>query len=176
MKHIFVFDEDNCCACSACMIGCIDQNDIRVEAGEACYRKTFDREIELADGSTYCAYLSTACMHCVDAPCIAACPTGCLRKDSETGFTVYDNSLCIGCKSCAMACPFGAPRYRASDGKMVKCDGCNERVKAGLEPACVRACSFGALTCVTEEEYIASGSGKACSELIARLGLRKKTV
>ena len=70
--------------------------------------------------------------------------------------------------------PFGAPRYRASDGKMVKCDGCNERVKNGMQPACVRACSFGALTCVTEEEYKASGSDKACNALIDKLGLRKK--
>ena len=57
---------------------------------------------------------------------------------------------------------------------MVKCDGCNERVKNGLDPACVRACSFGALTCVTEEEYKASGSTKACNALIDQLGLRKK--
>lgn len=175
MKHVFTFDESRCCACSSCMIGCIDQNDIHVEDGEACYRKTFDREIELEDGGIYCAYLSTACMHCVDAPCVSACPTGCLQKDPETGFTIYDNSKCIGCKSCAMACPFGAPRFRMADGKMVKCDGCNERVKAGLQPACVRACTFGALQCVTEEEYAASGSEKACSALIDRLGLRKKT-
>ena len=57
---------------------------------------------------------------------------------------------------------------------MVKCDGCSIRVKNGLEPACVRACSFGALTCVTEEEYAASGSGKACSALLRQLGLRRK--
>ena len=83
-------------------------------------------------------------MHCVDAPCISACPVGCLSKDPETGFTVYDNTNCIGCKSCAMACPFGAPRYRKSDGKMVKCDGCNIRVKNGLEPACVKSCTNAA--------------------------------
>ncbi len=166
MKHIFVFDPNKCCACSACMIGCMDQNDIDIQAGDSCYRKTFDTELTEKDGSSYCAYLSTACMHCADAPCIDACPAGCLKKDPETGFTVYDNTNCIGCKSCAMACPFGAPRYRVSDGKMVKCDGCNERVKAGLMPACVRACSFGALTCVTEEEYVESGSRKACNTLI----------
>ena len=45
-----------------------------------------------------------------------------------------------------MACPFGAPRYRKSDGKMVKCDGCNTRVKNGLQPACVHSCPTGALT------------------------------
>ncbi len=174
MKHIFVFDENKCSACSACMMGCLDQNDTDIEAGDLCFRQTFDTEVPLADGSTYFAYLSTACMHCVDAPCIPACPVGCISKDPETGFTVYDNTNCIGCRSCAMACPFGAPRYRKSDGKMEKCDGCNERVKAGLKPACVRACSFGALDCVTEEEYIASGSNKACNVLIDKLNLRKK--
>ncbi len=113
-------------------------------------------------------------MHCDDAPCISACPVGCLRKDPETGFTVYDNANCIGCKSCALACPFGAPRFRPSDGKMVKCDGCNIRVKNGLQPACVRACSFGALTCVTEEEYLADNGKKACNVLLKRLALKRK--
>ena len=63
MKHVFVFDENRCCACSACMMGCMDQNDIDLAAGESCFRKTYDNEVEMADGSTYCAYLSAACMH-----------------------------------------------------------------------------------------------------------------
>lgn len=174
MKYTFVFDEERCCACSACMIGCMDQNDIDPEKGEVCFRKTFDNEIPLEDGSTYFAYLSVACMHCADAPCILACPVGCLFKDPDTGFTVYDNTNCIGCKSCGMACPFGAPRYRKDDGKMVKCDGCYIRVKNGLKPACVRACSFGALDCVPEEDYLSSGGEKACSILIQQKKLLRK--
>ena len=72
MKHIFVFDPDKCSACSACMMGCLDQNDTDIQGGDKCFRQTFDNEIELADGSDYCAYLSVACMHCTDAPCIDA--------------------------------------------------------------------------------------------------------
>ena len=87
------------------MMGCMDQNDIDLAAGGSCYRKTFDQEIEEADGSNTCVYLSAACMHCTDAPCIDACPAGCLGKDPETGFTVYDNTNCIGCKSCEAVCP-----------------------------------------------------------------------
>ena len=34
MKHVFVFDQDKCSACSACMMGCMDQNDIDVTQGE----------------------------------------------------------------------------------------------------------------------------------------------
>lgn len=173
MKHVFVFDPDLCCGCSACMIGCFDQNDINLTSGDQCFRKAGDLEIARNDGSVYCAYLSAACMHCDDAPCITACPMGCIRKDPDTGFTIYDNTKCIGCRSCSLACPFGAPRYRASDGKMVKCDGCNIRVKNGLKPACVRACSFDALTCISEEAYNAQNHGNACNVLIRRVHSKK---
>jgi anaerobic dimethyl sulfoxide reductase subunit B (iron-sulfur subunit) len=66
--------------------------------------------------------------------------------------TVYDNSVCIGCRSCAQACPFGIPRYNAL-GKLIKCDGCYLRLKAGYPPACVRACPHGALSYITKEEH-----------------------
>ena len=92
MKRVFVFDESKCCACSACMIGCMDQNDMDPAAGDPCFRQTFDEELDVEGGQVYCAYLSAACMHCGDAPCIAACPVGCLKKDPETGFTIYDNT------------------------------------------------------------------------------------
>ena len=107
MKSVIVFDPDKCCACSACAVACMDQNDIDVQAREESYRRTFDLELD-EDGGLFCAYLSSACNHCADAPCIAACPVGCIKKDPKTGMTIYDNHNCIGCKSCAMACPFGA--------------------------------------------------------------------
>ncbi len=97
-------------------------------------------------------YLSVSCMHCEDAPCVAACPSACIYKDPESGLTLYDNTNCIGCHSCAMACPFGAPTF-GPDGKMNKCDGCGERIKYGLEPACVRICPTKALRLYGEEEY-----------------------
>ena len=91
-------------------------------------------------------------MHCKDPPCVLACPVGCLYKDEATGLTLYDNDNCIGCHSCAMACPFGAPTFN-EEGKMEKCDGCFVRVTHGMEPACVRVCPTGALKLYTEEEY-----------------------
>ena len=145
MKMIFDLDMDRCCACGACAVACMDQNDIEITE-EHPLRKVFAME-----GTNGHAYISMACMHCEDAPCIVACPVGCLSKD-ERGLTVYDSTSCIGCHSCAMACPFGAPTYNRF-GKMQKCDGCAERLSHGLEPACVRTCSLGALQVYTEEEY-----------------------
>jgi len=102
------------------------------------------------------SFYSVACMHCKNAPCIISCPSGCLYKDPETGLTLYDNTNCIGCHSCAMACPFGAPAFN-KDGKMQKCDGCIERIRHGLIPACVRVCPTGALTLRTEGDQAMIG-------------------
>lgn len=149
MKMIFDLDMEKCVACGACAIACMDQNDIAPEKGEVPYRWVGTLEPVLGGGKF--SYLSVSCMHCEDAPCITACPVCCIKKD-ENGMTIYDNTKCIGCRSCAMACPYGAPNYGA-DGKMTKCVGCAERIKYGYEPACVRICPTKALLCVPEEEY-----------------------
>ena len=148
MRKVIDLDMHKCSACGACAISCMDQNDFDVTEGNTPFRVVCDLENE---GGAY-QYYSIACFHCDDAPCITACPCNCLWKDEETGFTVYDNTNCIGCHSCAMACPFGAPSYGA-DGKMIKCDGCVTRVKCGLPPVCVNNCPTGALTCVDEADF-----------------------
>ena len=141
-QMMFKFDKEKCISCGACAVACMDQNDIDPYEQRP-FRRVYSREQAL-DGHAVFTNLSIACMHCADAPCVAACPAGCIRKDPETGLTIYDNTDCIGCHSCAMACPFGAPSF-ASNGKMTKCNGCITRIKHGLEPACVKVCPFGAL-------------------------------
>jgi anaerobic dimethyl sulfoxide reductase subunit B (iron-sulfur subunit) len=132
-------DIEKCSACGACAIACMDQNDIDVEAGVGALRRIYDVE-QLGPA----AYMSISCMHCDEAPCIASCPSGCIGKDPETDLTVYDHANCIGCHSCALACPYGAPSFDV-DGRMIKCDGCLERLRNGYEPACVRTCPTGAI-------------------------------
>lgn len=147
MKKYFVFDPEKCSSCGACAVACMDQNDTDIEAGEMPFRYTFIKE-----ETGHLTFYSVSCMHCEDAPCVTGCPVGCLRKDPETGFTLYDNTGCIGCHSCAMACPFGIPTFGCG-GKMRKCDGCATRQAYGLQPACVKVCPTGALQCLTEAEF-----------------------
>ena len=148
MKILFEFDEKKCSACGACAVACMDQNDVDVAAGQEHYRKVYQYE---SGDDMVC--ISIACLHCPDAPCVTACPVGCLYKDPDTGFTLYNNTYCIGCHSCAMACPYGIPSF-GSDGKMKKCDACIERQRAGLTPACVKVCPTGALTLLDEAEFL----------------------
>ena len=140
-RLILDLDLNKCCACGACAIACMDQNDIDT-AAETPLIYVFTAEN--AEKETV-RYFSLACMHCNDAPCVMACPIGCFSQDETTGLTVYDNENCIGCHACSLACPYGAVSYTA-EGKMQKCDGCAERVHHGLVPACVRICTVNALS------------------------------
>ena len=150
MKYTYHFNPGRCVACGACAVACMDQNDISLKAGGRPRRRVAVAEYPESPGRKI-SYRSLGCMHCAGAPCAAVCPAGCLRKNGM-GLTEYDPSACIGCGSCAGACPFGAPAFPAGGGgKMEKCDGCQVRLEHGLEPACVRVCPTGALACIPEE-------------------------
>ncbi len=143
MEKAIYLDINLCSGCGACVVACMDQNDIFPEKGQPAFRRIYTIE----GGSfpnTSVQYVSAACLHCADSPCIMGCPTGAITKDQRTKAVVVDSDLCIGCHSCALACPFGVPRYDLED-KMQKCDLCSDRVEAGLQPACVRVCPMGAL-------------------------------
>lgn len=152
MRYHIVFIPEKCSACGACSMACMDQNDIDLKKGQWAFRWPMEYEnYKKSPGD--CAYLSISCRHCEDAPCIAACPTGSVKRDYSTGMVVYDQAKCIGCHSCSMACPFGIPGYSPENGRMQKCDGCYIRLQNNLKPACVNACSFGALLCLNDEEF-----------------------
>ena len=138
MKKI-VFREELCSGCGICAIACMDQNDYDPACGEEPFRTAGTIE---KDGK-FISY-SKSCVHC--GLCIDACPMHCIKRDDETGFVVVDNADCVGCGACRDVCPVSAPKIYG--GKMHKCDGCNERVKAGLLPSCVRACPANALELV----------------------------
>jgi Fe-S-cluster-containing dehydrogenase component len=80
------------------------------------------------------------CFHCEKPWCVAACPTGAMQKREKDGIVFVESSLCVGCKSCIIACPWGTPQWNPETGKATKCDYCRDRVDAGLKPACVTKC------------------------------------
>ena len=67
--------------------------------------------------------------------------TGAMQQRSSDGIVFVDHSLCVGCKTCISACPWGAPQWNPETGKVVKCDYCMDRIDQGLDPACVTTCT-----------------------------------
>jgi formate dehydrogenase iron-sulfur subunit len=97
------------------------------------------------------------CRHCLQPACVSACPVAAMHKTPE-GPVVYDASICLGCRYCMMACPFGIPRYDWSSANPAvrKCTMCYERFLEGASlPGCVEACPAHATEFGTREEMLA---------------------
>ena len=164
MEKSIYLDIGRCVGCGACTVTCMDQNDIYPEKGQPAFRRIYRiEEGQFPEASIQ--YISAACMHCEDTPCVVGCPTGALTKDDRTGAVMVDKALCIGCHSCALACPFGVPRYD-QDEKMQKCNLCVERVEAGLEPACVRVCPTEALKFESANKVQEAKESKLISNIV----------
>ena len=82
---------------------------------------------------------SDVCKHCTHAACLDVCPTGALFR-TEFGTVVVQEDICNGCGYCVPACPYGVIDQREDDGRVWKCTLCYDRLGAGQEPACAKAC------------------------------------
>jgi Fe-S-cluster-containing dehydrogenase component len=137
MKRVFV-DIDRCIACRTCSAACnYRNNEFRSTIGYGDLREN--------------VRLPFICRHCDEPSCLAACPKDAIKK-LDNGVIKRMNMLCIGCKSCALACPFGVIEPEVRSYIITKCDLCASRLKEEKEPACVLACPAGALTFEEAEE------------------------
>lgn len=139
-QRIFVYATDRCFGCGGCIAACV--------ARSATPPGLFRRQVlklppEVGDHHTL--YLSLACNHCVDAPCVRACPSRALVKRPQDGVVLHREDRCIGCRYCQMACPYDAIRWDEGRRIISKCDFCVDRLDRGRAPACVEACFAGAL-------------------------------
>lgn len=148
-QYGFHFNGARCTGCKTCAMACKDKNDLPPELGfRNVYEYTggsWNQDGDLWTNDVYSYYMSVACNHCDSPACVEICPQSALSKDEETGAVVRDLEACIGCGSCASACPYGAPKVDTEAMKSVKCDMCVDRVKAGEKPVCVEACPLRAL-------------------------------
>lgn len=82
---------------------------------------------------------SDVCKHCTHAACLDVCPTGALIR-TEHGTVLVQDDVCNGCGYCVPACPYGVIDMRPDTGGAAKCTMCQDRLGAGLMPACATAC------------------------------------
>jgi len=87
------------------------------------------------------------CNHCMEPACASACFVKAFQKD-KTGAVSYDASLCVGCRYCMVACPFGIPTYEYDEPltpRVLKCTMCLPLIREGKLPGCVEVCPREAL-------------------------------
>jgi Fe-S-cluster-containing dehydrogenase component/DMSO reductase anchor subunit len=141
-KNIFIFDQNKCVGCHACVLACINENGFQSPDQ---WRNIHSSENSHTPNLPL-FYLSIACNHCDDAPCLKNCPALAYSRDDETGAIIHNPEKCIGCKYCTWACPFDAPKYNPKSRIIEKCTLCNHRIEDNLAPACAHLCPTGALS------------------------------
>lgn len=133
----FYVDLSSCIGCRTCQVACKDRRDIQVAGPRL-------RRVDSFECGTYpdvaMFHLNTSCNHCESPACVANCPTGAMIKRDEDGIVYVDESVCIGCGTCANACPYGAPKVSEERGVTSKCNFCMDYLDEGGRPACVDAC------------------------------------
>ncbi len=100
------------------------------------------------------------CNHCLEPACLTSCFVNAYTKTPE-GAVIYDSTVCVGCRTCMVACPFYIPTFRYSSAfkpRIMKCVFCHDtRLTKGLPPACVEACPQEALTFGRRTDLVAAG-------------------
>ena len=147
IKHkAFLYDATRCIDCRACMIACSVENKIPMDKTRIWVAGIgLKGEYPNLDRASMVYH----CMHCEEPDCLSACPVGAYSK-REDGPVLYNKDVCIGCRYCMNACPFGVPHFDYNkgliDGAFIdKCTMCTQRIDVGLEPACVATCPTDAL-------------------------------
>jgi len=159
-------DLRKCTGCRACTIACKAEN---MTPPEVSYNVVLEQEIGTYPNVKR-TFMYKPCFHCDNPPCTPVCPVGATWKREEDGIVVIDYDICIGCRYCLTACPYGSrfidlnktytdppqpyetstsPEYnesrvRAEGGSPVgnarKCHFCLHRIYRGMLPACAETC------------------------------------
>jgi Fe-S-cluster-containing dehydrogenase component len=145
----FVIDLKRCIGCDTCIVGCKVENNVV----EGAFRlqvldSNQDPILEKPKGvfpnlSQY--WVPTMCHHCVDAPCIKACPTNTLWRREEDGVVMLDVDKCVGCMRCEEECPYDALSFDSVNGTADKCNLCEHRLEENQQPSCEVVCPTRAI-------------------------------
>jgi electron transport protein HydN len=152
MNRFIVAESSKCISCRTCEVACV-----LAHAGpdglSVLSSQTFAPRLKLVKSGA--VSVPVTCRHCEDAPCANACPNAAIVYRDKSVQVLQER--CVGCKSCAVACPFGVmeivnvPATQTFGGVTIahgfkaeaqKCDLCAGREQG---QACVAVCPTKAL-------------------------------
>ena len=131
MEKILFIDAEKCTGCRLCETACSLHNEKVVNPSLA--------RIHVAKWERAGLYIPVVCVQCETPICQTVCPVRAVSRDEKTGADVIDPNVCVGCRLCALYCPFAGAQIDFKKGRVIKCDLCNG------EPVCAKFCDPKAL-------------------------------
>ncbi len=151
MNRFVISEPKKCIGCRTCEVACVLAHSHGAGVG-ALTPINFTPRLKVVKGHKIS--MPVQCRHCEDAPCVNVCPNGAIGY--VQGTVQVSQALCVGCKTCMMACPYGAMDVvtvplakgdgygygRGLKAEAQKCDLCIDRAQG---PACIAVCPTKAL-------------------------------
>ena len=167
----FFVDLSRCTACRGCQVACKQWKQLPAEQTKntGTHQNPPDlsaitlkvvRFKEVTEGGEFkWLFMPDQCRHCVLPPCKDAADgvnKEAIVQDNATGAVLFtEKTKLVPFNVIKDACPYDIPRMDAKTKQVFKCDMCNDRVTAGLLPACVKTCPTGAMNFGEQADMLA---------------------
>lgn len=143
-KRLFI-DLDICASgeCEKCVIECSYWHHTQEPGNNGI--------LSVAELATY----AIICRKCEEPHCVNSCPVDALEQQKEKDkLLIRHNMLCVSCKTCSHACPYGTIYPENVPLLIHNCDFCLDRRKNKNEPLCIKTCPYGALKIVDADKEL----------------------
>lgn len=180
-----VIDTTKCNGCYNCFIACRDEFCGNEHTGYTAPQPEsghfWMRIVERERGrfpKVKVAYIPVACMHCENAPCIAAAKNGAVYRRSD-GIVIIDPGKSRNQNQIVEACPYRVIYWNEERKIPQKCNFCAHLLDAGWkEPRCVEACPTNALVFGniddSESEIVKLIDSGQCEVIHPEYGLKER--
>ncbi|MFW5836713.1 MAG: 4Fe-4S dicluster domain-containing protein [Desulfovibrionaceae bacterium] len=176
----FFIDLTKCTACRGCQVACKQWHKHPAEETRNWGSHQNPKDLsfvtfklvrfkeDVIDGKLNWLFFPDQCRHCMDPPCqYGASVKDSIVVDSRTGAVLFTKKTAQDdFESIWGSCPYNIPRKEKNGKLIAKCDMCIDRVRNGLQPACVQACPTGAMNFGDREDIMKMAE--------ARLAVAKK--
>lgn len=140
---------DRCTGCKTCELYCATERGSNAKSLLQAVQETPLPQARVRVEGSNEVPVAIQCRQCLQAPCLDSCLTGALSRDAESGIVVIQESICIGCWTCTLFCPYGVI-YPWPERKIaLKCDRCLYMEA----PVCIDVCPTEALELVDINQY-----------------------